>query len=126
MKILENLKILIVDDEPDLRELFADELKSFGAKTFEATQGTEALEFLKKNEIDVVISDIRMPGGYGITLVKNINSSIQPKPLVFFCTGFTEYPEEDLKNLDIVKIFNKPFNWDDVVQSISQAVNEKI
>ena len=53
--------ILIVDDEKGIREGLRLFLKREGHQTFTAADGREALEILEKNEIDLVISDLKMP-----------------------------------------------------------------
>ena len=55
--------VLVVDDEADLLELTADHFVSLGYKVFKAGNGSEALELLALNKIDIVFSDIVMPGG---------------------------------------------------------------
>ena len=84
MIFLKNKQVLIVDDEVDLREMLALELKNYQTTVFEAKNGQEALNFIKKENIDLVISDIRMPGGNGIEFLKKTKIKIIYKqPFVF-------------------------------------------
>lgn len=75
-------KILMVDDEPEIinayRRLFFS-FKNVWEINF-ATSGAEAIEFLKNNEVDVVVSDMRMPGMNGDELLRIIQSSIASAP----------------------------------------------
>lgn len=54
-------KVIIVEDEPDLRELIVEELEDAGHQTLEASDGVEGLATIKAENPDVIISDIGMP-----------------------------------------------------------------
>ena len=73
-KQTKSYKILVVDDEPDLRELLADEFEYAGHKPFLASNGKEAYDLCTNEEFDAVISDVRMPGGDGIELLEDIET----------------------------------------------------
>jgi CheY-like chemotaxis protein len=63
-------KILVVDDEPGIRELLFDILNFLGFQSIVAANGVEALETLARDKVDLIISDIRMPQMNGIELLK--------------------------------------------------------
>lgn len=66
-------KVLITDDESDIRELLGDFLEDKGLQHFLAENAFDALEIFKKNpDIDIVMSDIRMPGRSGLDLLGDI------------------------------------------------------
>lgn len=121
-----NATVLVVDDEDELREIFADEFRTLGAKVFEARQGVEALEILKSEKIDVVLSDVRMPGGDGISLVRNIDKEIRPKPILFLCSGFSEHSFDEMRSLGVIDVFGKPFDWTQIVNAIESALKKRI
>jgi CheY-like chemotaxis protein len=73
-KALAGKMILLVEDEADLREPISEELMYFGAKVLQAANGQEALRLLEANPIDAIVSDVRMPGGDGVELLKNVNA----------------------------------------------------
>ena len=54
--------LLVVDDEADLREILVFSLERYGYKVFQASNGKEAFEIVRTNKIDLIISDIQMPG----------------------------------------------------------------
>jgi CheY-like chemotaxis protein len=119
---LQNKRILLVDDEDFLREVLSEIFNSAGAITTSAENGTVAFELLQKNQFDAVISDIRMPGGDGVTLAQNIQSKLNYRPKLFLCSGFNDIPSDQLKNLDIVEILTKPFNVDQLIESVSKSL----
>ncbi|BCM90868.1 sensory/regulatory protein RpfC [Abditibacteriota bacterium] len=69
---LKNLRILVVDDEADAREVLAQMLRRFGAQVETAASAAFAIERFKVNVPDVMVSDIGMPGGDGYSLVRRL------------------------------------------------------
>jgi signal transduction histidine kinase len=67
---LDGARILIVDDEADARELFASILESSGASVITASSAEEAMDALRATRIDVLVSDIEMPGEDGYSLLQ--------------------------------------------------------
>ncbi len=68
----EPARVLVTDDEVSIREILADGLESFGFKVVQAGNAAEAFELVKRGGIDVVLSDIEMPGENGLSLLKRI------------------------------------------------------
>jgi len=121
---LQNKRILLVDDEDFLREVLSEIFNSAGAITTTAENGSIAFDLLQKDRFDVVISDIRMPGGDGLSLVENINTQLDYHPKVFLCSGFNDIPAEKTNTLDVVEIFTKPFSVDKMIESVSKALQK--
>ena len=65
-------KVLVVEDDRDLRQLFARVLQRSGYETLEAGDGQQALEVLEREYVDVIISDIMMPVMDGYELVRSL------------------------------------------------------
>jgi two-component system OmpR family response regulator len=66
-------KILIVDDDQEIRNLLSSTLQQYGFDTFAAANGDEMFDALKEITPDVIILDLMMPGDNGLTLCKNLN-----------------------------------------------------
>ena len=64
--------VLIVEDEPETATLLADSLRRRGFKVDAVYSGEECLEYLKTNKVDVVVTDVRMPGMDGIELCRQL------------------------------------------------------
>ena len=79
-------KILIVDDEQPIVRLLSMSLKSDGYETFSAYSGEEALDVFEKSDPDIVVTDIKMPGMDGLTLLKKIKE-LDPEKEVIIVTG---------------------------------------
>jgi CheY-like chemotaxis protein len=79
-------RILVVDDDPLLLDLLVDTLRSIGYDTTGVADGAEALEALSRTSFDMMITDIRMPGMDGLSLLKRVKRYFPQMP-VLFITG---------------------------------------
>jgi CheY-like chemotaxis protein len=71
---LDGLKVLVVDDEADTRELLSVVLRRCGAEVVTANSAVEARDLLESSRPDVLISDIGMPGEDGYELIRRIRA----------------------------------------------------
>ena len=115
---LNGLTILIVDDEEMLREVIADSFKRMGCKVFEADGANSACEIIAHGQIDVVISDVRMPNGDGIQLLQWIAKLKGIHPLVIMISGFSDLTEVKAKEMGAVGLFHKPFHIKELIEEI--------
>jgi signal transduction histidine kinase/ActR/RegA family two-component response regulator len=76
--VLEGLRVLVVDDEQDGRDMLAILLRSHGASVQTADSADRALDHLEQDEADLLISDIGMPNTDGYQLVRSIRASARP------------------------------------------------
>jgi two-component system response regulator HydG len=80
-------RILVVDDAPDTLELLQRNLISQGYQVFTATHVLEAIKFLKGTPVDLVITDLKMPGISGLDLVRHVRENM-PDTEVMMITGY--------------------------------------
>jgi DNA-binding response OmpR family regulator len=85
-------KVLVVDDEAQVGELFTELLKKEKCAVKCVTSGEEALEIINKEDFAVVLLDIKLPGISGIETLEKIRA-IKPNQIVIMITGFG-YDEE--------------------------------
>jgi PAS domain S-box-containing protein len=71
---IHGLRVLVVDDEPDAREVLPSVLKRFGAEVRVSASGAEALEVLRREGADVLVADIGMPGMDGYELIRQVRA----------------------------------------------------
>ncbi len=119
---LTDVSILVVDDESDLRDILVEEMAFRGANVKGVNNGKEAWEELNKTKYDVLLSDVRMPDGDGIDLVKRIATGLTPKPLLLLCTGYADLEMNEAQNLGVVEIISKPFDIDHIAQLITDEL----
>jgi signal transduction histidine kinase/CheY-like chemotaxis protein len=79
---LDGVRVLIVDDEADARELFASILDAAGATVLAASSAADALRILESAEVDVLLSDIEMPGEDGYQLLQRAAAMGLGRPLM--------------------------------------------
>jgi two-component system response regulator PilR (NtrC family) len=117
--------ILVVDDEQDVRETLEKVLKSMDYVPFTAGGGKEALEIIRNNKIDVVLSDLYMPEMDGIELLKKVRSF--DKNIVFMM--ITAHPTIETAVEAIKKgaydYLTKPFHVEEVRLKINRALEKK-
>lgn len=80
-------RVLVVDDEPGLRDFLCYELAQRGCDVIAAADGEEALRLLRRGGIDLIISDVRMPGIDGVRMLREAKS-IAPRVEVVLTTGY--------------------------------------
>ncbi len=75
-------RILVVDDDALSREFLTEAVHSLGYSAISATNGEEALKCVEKEQPDVIITDMRMPGIDGLELVKHVHEQWVDLPTV--------------------------------------------
>lgn len=116
-------KILVVDDDDDLREVMFSIFESQGFTVIEADNGVKAYDIVVSQNIDLVVSDIRMPGGDGLTLLQKIRAYNPKIPIVIFVTGFSDVSIADCIKKGAMCVFPKPFNQKELLKSVKSALN---
>ncbi len=112
------LKILVVDDNENIREMLEDFLNFEGHKPVLAKDGKEALDLFCEQDFDIVITDLGMPGMSGWELSKYIKQRKPEIPIVIITGWGAQLGAEDLKKNKVESILCKPFNLDQVKQMI--------
>lgn len=115
--VLKGKTILVVDDEADLREIVASELEYMGATILQAENVPGAKEVIADHTIDLIVSDIRMPGGTGIDLLNYIKARKTNVPPIILITGFADITIEDAFNQGAEALLSKPFKLEDLIQT---------
>lgn len=107
---LNGKNVLVVDDELELRSAVVFDLERRGCTIFEAACGADAIKIVEKNQIDIIVSDVRMPNGDGIELLKRIRETHPNLPIVLLATGFADLSESEALNLGAYALIEKPFD----------------
>lgn len=118
-------QILVTDDESIIRESIAEFLQSEGFETQIASNGEEALEIIKKHDIDLLISDIRMPGIDGIELMGEVNL-LSPETLIIVMTAFAsvETAIQALRS-GAADYMLKPLDFDELLLRINAILERR-
>jgi len=117
--------ILVVDDERNYLFVLEDLLADEGYKVVTASSGNEALEKLKEDQIDAVLSDIKMPGMNGIEFLERV-VAIDPGLPVILMTAFAEVDQAVLAmKKGAIDHIQKPFDNDDIKRAVARAVQKR-
>lgn len=115
--------ILIVDDEPSMREFLGILLEKEGYRALTASDGREALSFVESHPVDLVISDIRMPVMSGLELLAALKEKKPALPVIMI-TAFAS-PEDAVTAMkdNAFDYITKPFNVDEIKKVILAATS---
>lgn len=117
--------VLVVEDEPALRDLIARTLRRYGYEVVLASDGLQALGMLDSITPDVVLTDVVMPGISGIELAARIRADDANLP-VLFMSGYTENAIIHRGELDPdIRLLEKPFSSAGLLQSIRGALDAR-
>ncbi|UCH79867.1 MAG: sigma-54-dependent Fis family transcriptional regulator [Nitrospiraceae bacterium] len=118
-------RILVVDDEKSMREILEIFLKNEGYRVSVANNGETAVEALKNDIFDLIISDMKMPKMGGLELLKNVKES-SPDTVFVVMTAFgtTESAVEAMK-LGAYDYIQKPFHMDDIKLVVKNALEKQ-
>lgn len=117
--------ILVVDDEPSIREFLQIMLKREGYEVSCVANGREAINLFKKQKYDVVLADIRMPKVDGFEVLTRIKE-ISPDTSVIMITAYASF-ESAVKSMKegAYDYMTKPFNVDEVKMTVKNALQKK-
>ncbi len=115
-------KILIVDDEPLIRELIRDQLAEFSDDIFSCDDGAKALELLKKESFDLVLTDIKMPNMDGLEFIQILGELGIIVPVIIL-TGFNDKEKTKLAwQRGAFELLDKPIDFEALKHSVENAL----
>jgi CheY-like chemotaxis protein len=113
-------KVLLVEDEPLVRMLLADELRQAGLTVVEAGGAREALTVLAVDSVDLVVTDIQMPGGMdGLELAERVRQTHPSVPIVLTSGN---PPPLDLNQIG--PFLMKPYGLSEAVEVVVAALRD--
>lgn len=126
MSELKNLKIMIVEDEKNIRDSMAEALESSFGEIITAQHGSEGVKKFKKYTPHIVVTDISMPIMDGLDMTKAIKEISSSTPIIVL-SAFSE-KEKLLKAIDVGvdKYLLKPIDMDELLASIAELAKRKI
>jgi len=114
-------KILVIDDEKPTLSMFRLFLEAWGHRVLTAENGTDGLEIFRKNKPDIVITDIKMPGVDGLSVLRQI-IDIDPLAVVIVITGHgdTDLAQRALENRAL-EFIHKPIKKEALEAALKKA-----
>jgi CheY-like chemotaxis protein len=117
-------RILVIDDEPDILEIFDGLLTSAGYEVSTAESGTAAIERAKKDVFDLAITDLRMPGLSGVDTIAALKG-INPRLPVIVISGYiSDESARSCREKGAVRIIAKPVPIDELLHAVDSTLRE--
>ena len=112
--------VLVVDDEPGMRETLVDILNDAGYQVWAAVNGDEAPSHVEAQAVDIVLMDIRMPGRDGVAVLQEMGPA---PPQVIMMTAYAV--EERLRQAvaDAFALVHKPFAVGHLLELVAEAAS---
>jgi two-component system, OmpR family, response regulator MprA len=107
--------VLVVDDEPTIRETVASLLAEEGCRVRLAVDGLEAIEAIEAEAVDLIVSDVRMPRLDGVSLVQSLRRRGNRTPVVLISAV---YAAADV-DLPVTRFVPKPFDLEDLLDAVT-------
>jgi CheY-like chemotaxis protein len=115
--------ILVVDDEPALREIVSTWFVRAAARATVAADGAEALTHLEAGRFDLLVSDIRMPVMDGITMLRTACARGMRVPALIFISGYTDITPREAYGLGVETLLEKPFTREDLLAAAQRSLS---
>lgn len=118
-------RILTVDDSPSMRALLKHALTAQGFHVEQADDGVSALDWLKENECDVVITDINMPRMDGFGLIENLrrNAIHDNRPILVLTTESSDEKKAQARNAGATGWIVKPFDAEKLAAAVRRVTH---
>ena len=108
---LQGIRILLIEDAPDIREVFTVLLRVEGAEVVPVGTGREAIEAAGARDFDVVLSDLGLPDIPGDVLIRQILATARRRTRVVVVTGYGEPYLTRARQAGAEVVFTKPVEW---------------
>ncbi len=124
------LRVLVVDDEPDARDIMATALEASGARVEVAASAHDAFEILERTPIDVLLSDIAMPGEDGFALIRKVRASATGKIARMPAAAVTAFTSPEDRARALTAGFHvhlaKPFEPMELVRTVDRLAHNTV
>lgn len=115
-------RILIVEDEAATGLALAESLQDDGHEATHVTSVESALEQLRQGAVDLVITDLRLPGRDGQSLARRVLAGRRPLPVIVLTAYGSAEVLEELRSYGVHAVFPKPFRVDQIRRTVRDAL----
>jgi two-component system KDP operon response regulator KdpE len=120
------LRVLIVDDEPPIRRFLRTALTAQGYRVEEVEDGEAALDFLKRNPVDLIILDLGLPDIDGIEIVRRLRGAGSATPIIILSSRDDEVGKVAALDMGADDYVAKPFGIEELSARIRAAVRHRL
>jgi DNA-binding NtrC family response regulator len=118
--------VLVVDDDAGIRESAAMALEKVGLKTLQAGDTVAALQMLRAHRVDLVLSDIYMPGETGITLLQAISERRDPPRVILMTARGSIETTALAQRFGAFDYLAKPFDLNELIARVRAALSDHV
>jgi DNA-binding response OmpR family regulator len=116
-------KVLVVDDQTEVREFLTDFLSLKGFDVVQASNGKQAMEVFEHEHPDVAIVDVEMPVLNGLQFSKKILAENSDFPILIITAFLKKYDDSDFLDIGVRNILTKPIDLNTLYSEIQKALN---
>jgi two-component system KDP operon response regulator KdpE len=120
------LRLLIVDDEPPIRRFLRTALAAQDYRVEEAGDGEAALEFLKRNPVDLIVLDLGLPGMDGLEVIRRLREGGSATPVIILSSRDDEAGKVAALDLGADDYVAKPFGMEELSARIRAALRHRL
>ena len=122
----ETYKILVIDDDVEMCELLSDVLKGEGWSVMSISDSSEASRILRKEEFDVIITDLKMKGLKGLDLLEEARKVASLTPVIIITAFGTIESAIKAMKMGAYDYVTKPFRTDEIVLTVKKALENRL
>jgi CheY-like chemotaxis protein len=123
--VRDRLRVLLVEDSPDIREVVTLLLRDEGADVVATGSGREATELATRREFDVVMTDLGLPDLPGDVVIRRVLANSRRRPRVIVITGYDEPFVSLARRAGADVVFNKPIVWSTLAETLAEVQRRK-
>jgi DNA-binding NtrC family response regulator len=119
---LQGLNVLVVDDDPRVRGLYAMVLREAGATVSASGTATEAIQLAELHPPDVVVTDLRMPQHDGLWLLQEVKRRMPGIPVIVVTGAVDAQSDDRLLSLGFAESLHKPLVLSQLTEAVARVV----
>jgi len=116
-------KILVNDDEPGIRDLLDTLLTRKGYHVVLADSGQKGMEIVRREQFDVLVLDLKMPGMDGLTVLQHVRRLNPTQPVIVLTGAATPESEQQVRDLGVTEFVEKAFSLHLLGDSLKRTLN---
>ena len=117
-----NIKVLLIDDEDDFRQLMKFWLESKGYSVLAASNGADGIKLVKNDQPNIIFLDLRMPVMDGVATLKEIRTFDRDLPVIVISAFLDDPRAKEAMAFGISGVFNKAKNFDEGLTILEVAL----
>ncbi|MEJ2102914.1 MAG: response regulator [Desulfobacterales bacterium] len=120
-------RILIIDDEPQIRSMLRLMLERVGYEVAEAPDGIEGIRRYRENPADLIITDLIMPNKDGIGMIIDLKKEFPKVKIIAMSGGGVNRPEgylDGAKKLGATRTLTKPIDRDEMLKAVKETLKD--